>query len=60
MDEVGGVSVWFPTAVRDKAAGSCRSAGVPELDGQTALAFARSRKLQIMTPDGWEGIHAPT
>jgi LCP family protein required for cell wall assembly len=56
VDEVGGVSVWFPTAVRDKSAGLyVDQPGCLKLDGQTALAFARSRKLQIMTPDGWEG-----
>jgi LCP family protein required for cell wall assembly len=56
VDEVGGVSVWFPMAVRDKAAGlHVDQPGCLELDGETALAFARSRKLQIMTPDGWEG-----
>ncbi len=56
VDEVGGVSIWFPTAVRDKSAGLyVDQPGCLKLDGQTALAFARSRKLQIMTPDGWEG-----
>ena len=56
VDDVGGVSIWFPTAVRDKSAGLyVDQPGCLELDGQTALAFARSRKLQIMTPDGWEG-----
>jgi LCP family protein required for cell wall assembly len=56
VDEVGGVSIWFPTAVRDKSAGLyVDKPGCLRLDGPTALAFARSRKLQIMTPDGWEG-----
>ncbi len=56
VDEVGGVSIWFPTAVRDKSAGLyVDRPGCLQLDGQTALAFARSRKLQIMTSDGWEG-----
>jgi polyisoprenyl-teichoic acid--peptidoglycan teichoic acid transferase len=55
VDEVGGVSIWFPTAVRDKAAGLyVDRPGCQQLDGATALAFGRSRKLQIMTPDGWE------
>ena len=56
VDDVGGVSIWFPTAVRDKSAGLFVDApGCVPLDGEMALSFARSRKLQIMTPDGWEG-----
>ncbi|HET6834392.1 MAG TPA: LCP family protein [Acidimicrobiales bacterium] len=56
VDDVGGVSIWFPTAVRDKSAGLyVDRPGCKQLDGQMALAFARSRKLQIMTPDGWTG-----
>ncbi|MGH9230067.1 MAG: LCP family protein, partial [Acidimicrobiales bacterium] len=56
VDDVGGVSIWFPTAVRDKSSGLyVGQPGCRLLDGQQALAFARSRKLQIMTPDGWEG-----
>jgi LCP family protein required for cell wall assembly len=56
VDDVGGVSIWFPTPVRDEAAGLyVDQPGCLKLDGATALAFARSRKLQIMTPAGWEG-----
>jgi LCP family protein required for cell wall assembly len=56
VDDVGGVSMWFPTPVRDKASGlDVDQPGCLQLDGATALAFARSRKLQVMTPDGWEG-----
>jgi polyisoprenyl-teichoic acid--peptidoglycan teichoic acid transferase len=56
VDEVGGVSMWFPTPVRDKSSGLyVDRPGCRKLDGQMALNFARSRKLQIMTPDGWEG-----
>jgi LCP family protein required for cell wall assembly len=56
VDDVGGVSIWFPTPVRDRAAGLyVDQPGCLKLDGATALAFARSRKLQIMTPAGWEG-----
>ena len=56
VDEVGGVSIWFPTAVRDRSAGLyVDNPGCLQLDGPTALAFARSRKLQIMTPAGWQG-----
>jgi LCP family protein required for cell wall assembly len=56
VDDVGGVSLWFPTPVRDKAAGLyIDEPGCVHLDGQQALYFARSRKMQIMTPDGWEG-----
>jgi LCP family protein required for cell wall assembly len=56
VDDVGGVSIWFPTPVRDRDAGLyVDQPGCLKLDGPTALAFARSRKLQIMTPAGWEG-----
>jgi LCP family protein required for cell wall assembly len=56
VDDVGGVSIWFPTAVRDRSAGLyVDQPGCRKLDGEVALAFARSRKLQIMTPNGWEG-----
>jgi len=56
VDDVGGVSVWFPAPVRDKSAGLyVDRPGCMKLDGQMALNFARSRKLQILTPDGWEG-----
>jgi polyisoprenyl-teichoic acid--peptidoglycan teichoic acid transferase len=55
VDEVGGVSIWFPAAVRDTSAGLyVNRPGCRKLDGEAALAFARSRKLQILTPDGWE------
>jgi polyisoprenyl-teichoic acid--peptidoglycan teichoic acid transferase len=56
VDDVGGVSIWFPSPARDKSSGLfVEKAGCMKLDGQTALAFARSRKLQILTSDGWEG-----
>jgi LCP family protein required for cell wall assembly len=56
VDDVGGVSLWFPTAVRDRSSGLyINRTGCVQLDGQQALTFARSRKLQILTPDGWEG-----
>jgi LCP family protein required for cell wall assembly len=56
VDDVGGVSIWFPAPVRDKSSGLfVDKTGCMKLDGQTALAFARSRKLQVLTSDGWEG-----
>jgi LCP family protein required for cell wall assembly len=56
VDDVGGVSLWFPTAVRDNSSGLyINRTGCVQLDGEQTLSFARSRRLQIRTPDGWEG-----
>jgi LCP family protein required for cell wall assembly len=55
VDAVGGVSVWFPLPVRDFKSGlRTTQVGCVTLDGEQALTFARSRYLQIQTPDGWE------
>jgi polyisoprenyl-teichoic acid--peptidoglycan teichoic acid transferase len=55
VDDVGGVSLWFPTPVRDKWSGlRIDRTGCVQLDGQQALTFARARKMQIMTADGWQ------
>jgi LCP family protein required for cell wall assembly len=56
VDAVGGVPMWFPTAVRDTHSGLYQySAGCITLDGAQGLAFARARYLQIRRPDGsWD------
>jgi LCP family protein required for cell wall assembly len=54
VDAIGGVSIWVDDAIRDKASGLyVTEHGCVTLDGKQALAFARSRHLQYMTPDGW-------
>ena len=54
VDAIGGVSLWLEDAVRDKASGLyVTERGCVTLDGEQALAFARSRQMQYMTPDGW-------
>ncbi len=53
VDAVGGVPVWIPYAVRDDGSGLyIEERGCLNLDGQTALEFARARKLKIQDEDG--------
>jgi polyisoprenyl-teichoic acid--peptidoglycan teichoic acid transferase len=53
VDAVGGVPVYIPYAVRDRSSGLfIPELGCVNLDGERALAFARSRKLQIQDEDG--------
>lgn len=55
VDAVGGVSVWLDTATRDKGSGLyTEELGCVQLDGTGSLEFVRSRKLEILTDDGWE------
>jgi LCP family protein required for cell wall assembly len=57
VDAIGGVSMWFPAPVRDRNSGlHVDRAGCVQLDGQQALAVVRSRKMQTLTEDGWEGV----
>lgn len=54
VDSIDGVSLWLEDAVRDKNSGLyVDQKGCVTLDGEQALAFARSRHMQYMTPDGW-------
>jgi LCP family protein required for cell wall assembly len=54
VDAIDGVSLWFEDGVRDKHSGLyVDERGCVTLDGEQALAFARSRHMQYMTPDGW-------
>lgn len=53
VDAVGGVSVPFATPVRDVSTGlNVPEAGCYTFDGDHALAYVRSRKLQTMNEDG--------
>lgn len=48
VDAVGSVPVFFPTAARDEVTGlNIPIPGCNELDGTQALAFVRSRKLEL-------------
>lgn len=54
VDSIDGVSLWLEDAVRDKSSGLyVPEKGCVTLDGEQALAFARSRHMQYMTPTGW-------
>jgi LCP family protein required for cell wall assembly len=54
VDAIGGVSIYVQDAVRDKQSGLyVPDRGCVTLKGEQALAFARSRHLQYMTPNGW-------
>ena len=54
VDSIGGVSLWIPNALRDRHSGLfIDQLGCVRLDGGQALAFARARHLDYMTPDGW-------
>ncbi len=53
VDAVGGVQVCFPGPARDPATGlDVATPGWVELDGTAALAYVRSRKLQMQRLDG--------
>jgi polyisoprenyl-teichoic acid--peptidoglycan teichoic acid transferase len=55
VDTIGGVSMWFPSAVRDVASGLyTEQPGCVKLDGKAALGFARSRKLEMLVDGEWE------
>lgn len=53
VSAVGGVPMWFDTAVRDAEAGlAIPAAGCHRLDAQSALAFTRARHLQYQDSQG--------
>jgi LCP family protein required for cell wall assembly len=55
VDSIGGVTLYFDRGLRDRDAGlHIYDLGCVTLDGETALAYARSRKAEYMTDDGWE------
>ncbi len=54
VDSIGGVTLYFDHGLRDRDAGlHIYDLGCVTLDGETALAYARSRKAEYMTDDGW-------
>jgi LCP family protein required for cell wall assembly len=54
VNEIGNVRVYLPGRVRDLELGmlSPYGGGCYDVDGDTALVYVRSRKLQISDPDG--------
>ena len=56
VDAIGGVTLYFDRGLRDPAAGLyIDQLGCVTLDGEMALAYARSRKAEYQTDDGdWE------
>jgi LCP family protein required for cell wall assembly len=56
VDALGGVTLYFDRLVRDRASGlHIDGLGCVTLDGDMALAYARSRKAEYLTEEGeWE------
>ena len=54
VDALGGVTLYFDRGLRDAASGLyVDQLGCVTLDGAMALAYARSRKAEYHTDDGW-------
>lgn len=58
VDEVGGVSINFPNPARDGKSGLSVPAGLQHLDGEEALAYARSRSYQESRDGQWVSVDA--
>ena len=58
VDEVGGVSINFPNPARDGKSGLSVQAGLQHLDGEEALAYARSRSYQESQDGQWVSVDA--
>ncbi|UCG40635.1 MAG: LCP family protein [Acidimicrobiia bacterium] len=58
VDAVGGIDWCFEYAVRDVKADLDEPAGCRVIDGDTALAWARSRSTQILKDGEWQGVGA--
>lgn len=55
VEAVGGIDVHVPAPIRDRASGlQIDGAGCVELDGDTALALARSRRLEQYVGGRWQ------
>ncbi|HEX6423129.1 MAG TPA: LCP family protein [Acidimicrobiales bacterium] len=55
VDAIGGVSIHMDRAARDQASGFYSEVlGCTTLDGEMGLAFARSRKMDVMIDGEWE------
>ncbi len=58
VDELGGIEMTFPSPARDVSSGLDVEAGTQVVDGDTALAYARSRKYQEYQNGSWVGVEA--
>ncbi len=58
VDELGGVEMSFPYPARDAKSGLSVEAGSQTLDGEQALAYARSRKYEEYQDDRWVSVDA--
>ena len=58
VDELGGIEMTFPYPARDAKSGLDVEAGNQTLDGEQALAFARSRKYEEYQNDSWVSVDA--
>lgn len=58
VDQLGGVPINFPFPARDSKSGLNVDAGTQTLDGQEALAFARSRSYQELQNGSWVSVDA--
>jgi LCP family protein required for cell wall assembly len=54
VDSLGGVTIDFPYASRDAKSGLDVEAGTQRLDGEMAVAYARSRHTQILKDGSWQ------
>ncbi|HWB88120.1 MAG TPA: LCP family protein [Acidimicrobiia bacterium] len=58
VDEVGGIEIAFPYPARDSKSGLDVGAGNQLLDGDQALAYARSRHYQELQDGEWVAVEA--
>lgn len=58
VDRVGGIPLDFPFAARDLNSGLRVEAGHQTLDGEAALAYARSRHYQELHDGNWVSVEA--
>ena len=58
VDELGGIEIAFPYAARDSKSGLDVEAGSQTLDGDMALAYARSRQYQEYQNGSWVSVNA--
>lgn len=58
VDEIGGIEIAFPHAARDLKSGLAVEAGNQTLDGEMALAYARSRSYQELQGGSWVSVEA--
>ena len=54
VDSLGGVELYFPYPSRDKKSGLDVAAGTRKLDGEMAVAYARSRQMEIKKDGSWQ------